>query len=187
MGRFRGIKIALAGYACFRIAAAPELAHGYAQAADQADLILRHGKIVTVDRGFSIRQALAVKDGRLIKVGTDDEVEAIRGPQTEVIDLGGKTVLPGLIDSHVHPTDACMTEFDHPIPELETIDDVLAYIKRAPRLWARAAGSSFGRCSSRGSRSNAIRVGPSSIAPRLITPSCLPRAPMPRSIRSRSN
>jgi predicted amidohydrolase YtcJ len=129
MGRFRGSKIALAGFACFGIAAAPELVGDYAQAADQADLILHHGKIVTVDRGFSIRQALAVKDDRLIKVGTDDEVDVTRGPQTEVVDLGGKTVLPGLIDSHVHPADACMTEFDHPIPELETIDDVLAYIK----------------------------------------------------------
>ena len=38
-------------------------------------------------------------------------------------------VLPGLIDSHVHPNGACMTEFDHPIPEMETIADVLAYIK----------------------------------------------------------
>jgi predicted amidohydrolase YtcJ len=46
-----------------------------------------------------------------------------------VLDLGGKTVLPGLIDSHVHPTDAAMIEFDHPIPAMESIDDVLAYVK----------------------------------------------------------
>ena len=45
-----------------------------------------------------------------------------------MVDLAGKMVLPGLIDSHTHPTDACMTEFDHPIPEMESIADVLDYI-----------------------------------------------------------
>jgi predicted amidohydrolase YtcJ len=51
------------------------------------------------------------------------------GTRTEVIDLGGKTVLPGLIDSHVHPGSACMTEFDHPIPDMESVEDVLAYVR----------------------------------------------------------
>jgi predicted amidohydrolase YtcJ len=97
--------------------------------AEEADLILHHGKIVTVDRDFSIRQALAVKGDRLIRVGTDEEVLTTRGPATAVFDLGGKMVLPGLIDSHTHPSDACMTEFDHPIPDMETIQDVLDYIR----------------------------------------------------------
>ena len=97
--------------------------------ADEADLILHHGKVVTVDRDFSVRQALAVKGDRLLRVGTDEEVLKTRGPRTEVVDLGGKTVLPGLIDSHTHPTGACMTEFDHPIPEMETIEDVLDYVR----------------------------------------------------------
>jgi predicted amidohydrolase YtcJ len=94
-----------------------------------ADLILHHGKVVTVDRDFAIRQALAVRGGRLVRVGTDAEALATRGPNTRVIDLQGKTVIPGLIDSHTHPTGASMTEFDHPIGELETIDDVLDYIR----------------------------------------------------------
>ena len=106
---------------------------GAAPGADEADLILHHGKVVTVDRDFSIRQALAVKGDRLIRVGTDDEVLKTRGPNTTVVDLGGKMVLPGLIDSHTHPTGACMTEFDHPIPEMETIADVLDYIQVAGR------------------------------------------------------
>ncbi len=120
---------------CLRL----QLSHASVRAAEQGDLILRHGKIVTVDRSFSIRQAIAIKGDRLLRVGTDDEVDATRGPQTQVIDLEGKMVLPGLIDSHAHPTDACLTEFDHPIPELETIDDVLAYIR------ARAAALGSGR------------------------------------------
>jgi predicted amidohydrolase YtcJ len=102
---------------------------GAAAAADEADLILHHGKIVTVDRDFTVRQALAVKGDRLLRVGTDDEVLETRGPRTQVIDLGGKMVLPGLIDSHAHPTGACMTEFDHPIPEMATIQDVLDYVR----------------------------------------------------------
>jgi predicted amidohydrolase YtcJ len=97
--------------------------------AQEADLILHDGKVVTVDREFSIRQALAVKGDRLVKVGTDREVMELRGPATVVVDLDGKMVLPGLIDSHTHPTDACMTEFDHPISEMETIPDILKYIR----------------------------------------------------------
>jgi predicted amidohydrolase YtcJ len=99
-----------------------------APAAD-ADLIVHHGKVVTVDPAFSVRQALAVKDGKLLAVGTDQEVLRHRGPRTQVIDLGGNTVLPGLMDSHVHPNGAAMFEFDHPAPDMETVQDVLDYIK----------------------------------------------------------
>ena len=97
--------------------------------AADADLILHHGKVVTVDPAFSIRQAIAVQGGKILQVGSNDDVLKTRGPRTEVIDLGGKTVLPGLIDSHVHPGGAAMTEFDHPIPDMETVQDVLAYIR----------------------------------------------------------
>jgi predicted amidohydrolase YtcJ len=99
-----------------------------ALAAD-ADLILHHGKIVTVDKSFSIHQALAVKDGRILRVGTDAEVLQEKRPHTQLLDLGGKLVLPGLIDSHVHPGGASMIEFDHPIPDMESIGDVLAYVR----------------------------------------------------------
>ena len=102
-------------------------------AAQEADLILHHGKIVTVDKDFTIRQALAVKGDRLIRVGANEEVLKTQGASTVLIDLQGKMVLPGLIDSHSHPTDACMTEFDHPIPDMETIQDVLNYIHRERR------------------------------------------------------
>ncbi len=102
---------------------------GAAEGADEADLILLHGKVVTVDQSFSIRQALAVKGDRLLRVGTDEEVLRTKGAGTKLVDLGGKMVLPGLIDSHTHPTWACMTEFDHPIPSMETIGEVLAYIE----------------------------------------------------------
>jgi predicted amidohydrolase YtcJ len=95
----------------------------------EADRILHHGKIVTVDKTFTIQEAMALKGNRILRVGSNQDVFKVRGEQTDMIDLAGKTVLPGLIDSHVHPSDACMTEFDHPIPEMETIQDVLDYIK----------------------------------------------------------
>ena len=108
-----------------------------APGADEADLILCNGKVVTVDRDFSVRQALAVKCDRLLRVRTDEEVLKTRGPRTAMIDLGGKTVVPGLIDSHTHPTGACMNEFDHPIPGIETVRDVLDYVRsRAEALGA---------------------------------------------------
>jgi predicted amidohydrolase YtcJ len=105
--------------------------------AADADLILHNGKIVTVDKKFSIQQALAIGGEKILRVGSNEEVLKTKGPDTRMIDLGGKTVLPGLIDSHVHPTNAGMVEFDHTIPEMETIADVLAYIKGRAKALAK--------------------------------------------------
>lgn len=97
--------------------------------AQDADLVLHHGKIAAVDPQFRVHQAIAVRNGRIAAVGSNDEVLKLKGPHTALIDLGGKFVLPGLIDSHVHPNGACMTEFQHPLPDFETIHDVLDYIR----------------------------------------------------------
>jgi predicted amidohydrolase YtcJ len=104
------------------------------RAGEEPDLILHHGKIVTVDKQFTIHQALAVRGGKILRVGGNEEILKTKGAQTQLVDLEGKTVLPGLIDSHVHPNGACMIEFDHPIPEMETIADVLAYIKSRAKV-----------------------------------------------------
>lgn len=66
------------------------------------DLVLHNGKIVTVDSEFSIAQAVAIKNGRFLAVGSDKDILELVGPTTEVVDLTGKTVMPGLHDSHVH-------------------------------------------------------------------------------------
>ena len=100
-----------------------------ASLAEDADLILHHGRIATVDDAFSIREAIAVRDGRVQQVGGNDEILKLRGPRTEVIDLAGRMVIPGLMDSHTHPDAACMTEFDHPIPDMQSIADVLDHVK----------------------------------------------------------
>ncbi|HUG94152.1 MAG TPA: amidohydrolase [Planctomycetaceae bacterium] len=96
---------------------------------DEPDLILHHGRIVTVDERFTVTEALAVKDDRITAVGDNASVLKLAGPDTQQLDLAGRTVLPGLIDSHVHATGASMYEFDHPVPEMDTIADVLRYIQ----------------------------------------------------------
>ncbi len=99
------------------------------------DVILYNGKIVTVDTAFSIAEASAVRGGRIAAVGGSDEMLELAGPETQKIDLNGRTVLPGLIDSHLHAPAASMYEFDHTVPDMETIADVLNYVKaRAEEL-----------------------------------------------------
>ncbi|MCC6587022.1 MAG: amidohydrolase [Bryobacterales bacterium] len=97
--------------------------------AQQADVIIHNAKVVTVDAQFRIAQALAVKGDRLLAVGSNTQALALKGANTKLIDAGGKTILPGLIDSHVHAADASMYEFDHAIPTMETIADVLRYYR----------------------------------------------------------
>ena len=90
-------------------------------------LILHHGKVVTVDEKFSIHQAVAISEGKITAIGDDASILALKDDRTEVIDLQGKVLMPGLMDSHVHPG-AALTEYDHEIPVMETIQDVLDYI-----------------------------------------------------------
>ena len=67
------------------------------------DLILMNGYIATQDERRSFAQAVAIRDGRFASVGSNEQIMALRGAKTEVIDLGGRTVIPGLNDSHMHP------------------------------------------------------------------------------------
>jgi predicted amidohydrolase YtcJ len=67
-----------------------------------ADLVLHNGKVLTVDGRFSVAQAVAVRDGVIVAVGTDEQVLAAAGPRTRKIDLAGATAMPGLCDGHAH-------------------------------------------------------------------------------------
>src|SRR2546423_11024914 len=67
-----------------------------------ADTVLVGGKIVTVDDRFTIAQAVALKSERIVAVGSTAEIEKFKGPATRVLDLGQRTVIPGLIDNHAH-------------------------------------------------------------------------------------
>jgi len=69
----------------------------------ELDVILMNGRIATQDERRSFAQAVAIQDGRFASVGSNEQIMALRGAKTEVIDLGGRTVIPGLNDSHMHP------------------------------------------------------------------------------------
>ena len=74
----------------------PEVVH-------YADVVLYNGKILTVDENFAIVDAVAMRDGKFLAVGTTDRVLPLAGPKTRRIDLKGKTALPGFVDTHQHP------------------------------------------------------------------------------------
>lgn len=74
-----------------------------------ADTILVNGKILTVDSHFSTREALAIRDGKITAVGSNADARKQAGPRTRVIDLQGRTVIPGFIDSHIHAIRAGQT------------------------------------------------------------------------------
>ncbi len=78
-------------------------------AAQAPDTILVNGKILTVDARFSTRQALAIRDGRIVALDTSANIRKLAGRQTRVIDVQGRTVIPGLIDSHLHAIRAAQT------------------------------------------------------------------------------
>jgi len=74
----------------------------HAQEQEQAEMVVINGKIFTVSEKKPIVQAVAVKDGKILAVGTDEKIKKHIGPSTQVLDVGGKLVVPGFIDAHCH-------------------------------------------------------------------------------------
>jgi predicted amidohydrolase YtcJ len=105
-----------------------------------ADLVLLGGRVVTVDERFSMATALAVRDGRFIAVGSNDDVRAYVGSTTRVIEGRGRTVIPGIIDTHVHALDVAAAEATQPFRNLRSIGELLDWIRteaqrRPPQAW----------------------------------------------------
>ena len=105
-----------------------------------ADIVLRGGKIVTVDGDFSIHQAIAIKDGRFLAIGTERDMRPFIGPATRVIDLAGRTVIPGLNDSHIYAS-AAGSSWDSDLhwESSRTLADALTQIARAARRTPRGS------------------------------------------------
>ena len=109
-----------------------------------AELILHHGQVVTVDDRFSIPESVAIGGERIIAVGTNSEVEAVGGPDTRRVHLNGRTVLPGIFDSHVHVSNIGVNLGKVDLSEATSIDDVLRRIaataaERQPGEWLEAS------------------------------------------------
>src|SRR5215468_9126917 len=92
--------------------AALTLAAGIAPAhaqAPAADMVLINGRVITLDDASSILQAVAIRDGRVLAVGSDEDIRKRADAHTNIVDLGGRTVVPGLMDSHIHALRAGLT------------------------------------------------------------------------------
>lgn len=113
---------------------------------DWPDTVLYDGKVVTVDEGFSIAEGIAIRDGRFLAVGSTETVRDLVGPDTTELDLRGRTVVPGLVDSHVHLDRVGIALDRVELFDARSIDDVLEAIgdaaERAPNdAWLLAASS----------------------------------------------
>jgi predicted amidohydrolase YtcJ len=98
-----------------------------------ADLILHNARVVVNDVKFRTVQAVAVRDGRVLAVGDDKTILALKGPRTTLIDAKSRMVLPGLYDSHVHPLGVVTTELADPPPVLRSLRDAFAHVRKLAR------------------------------------------------------
>jgi predicted amidohydrolase YtcJ len=98
-----------------------------------ADMILRNGRIVTVDSAFTIAQAVAITGGRITAVGPNDAVAVHAGPATRVVDLNGKTVVPGLIDGHAHMDREALRNVFPSLGRVRSIGDIQDRISELAR------------------------------------------------------
>jgi hypothetical protein len=115
--------------------------------ATKADLLLINGRIVTVDKDFTVAESVAVKDGKILAVGPSRKIMKWRGERTEVIDLGSNMVLPGLIDSHLHMvgTGLTMAQINCRTPPVKSIADIVEAVKQRvsrarPGEWIQGRG-----------------------------------------------
>jgi predicted amidohydrolase YtcJ len=119
------------------------------QTCGNADLIVRNGKIVTMDPADRVVEAMAVRDGKVMAVGTNQEMAKCAGTATRSADLGGKTVLPGLIDVHTHAMEwakgVVRNQVDATYPSVKSIVSLMEEIARraksaSPGAWIVGAG-----------------------------------------------
>ena len=96
-----------------------------------ADVVVVNGKVITVDAASTIAEAVAIRDGRFVAVGASADIRRLVGDGTRVIDAGGRTVIPGLIDSHVHALGVAAAEKAQPFQNLKSIAEMQEWIRHA--------------------------------------------------------
>jgi predicted amidohydrolase YtcJ len=104
---------------------------GRAPRVDPADLVLTNGKIVTVEEASPEVQALAVRGDTIVATGTIAEIQPYVGKRTEVIDLGGRIAIPGLIDSHLHFTGIGQNRLELDLMKARNFDEIVAMVAEA--------------------------------------------------------
>ena len=122
------------------LAAALALGGGGALAQEPADLILHNGKVYTVEESRPLAQAVAVRGGRIVRVGTNGDVLALKGPSTRAVDVGGRLVLPGFNDAHTHFENAVEWFFQVRLIDVNSQDELVKRVaeaaKRVPKgIW----------------------------------------------------
>jgi len=95
-----------------------------------ADLVVWNGKVLTLDARSTVAEAVAVRQGVLVQVGSNATAKSLIGRGTRVIDAQGKSVVPGLIDTHVHAVDVARAEAHVPYEQLGSIDAIQAWLRR---------------------------------------------------------
>src|SRR5258705_11240197 len=93
------------------------------------EVIYYNASIITMSSGRPAAQALSIGRGRFMAIGTNAEVLKTAGPQTQKINLRGKCIVPGIIESHVHPIGAALSEIDGPVPVLHSISEIQNYVR----------------------------------------------------------
>src|SRR4051812_22184291 len=94
-----------------------------------ADLVVVNANVLTLDASNTVARALAVSDGKLVAVGSEADVKKLVGPKTVTIDAGGKTLLPGLYDCHVHPIGVVTTQLADPPPVIRSLKEAFRAIR----------------------------------------------------------
>lgn len=97
------------------------------------DTILFNGKLITMDSAANIVQAMAIKDGKIMRLGSDQQILDLAGDATQRIDLGGRAVIPGLIEGHAHTIPASVSEYFQEIPEIISVEQTLGWIEEEAR------------------------------------------------------
>jgi len=116
-----------------------------AQEKEPADLVLKNGKIVTMDESNPEVQALAVRGDMIVAAGSDKKIDAYIGDATQVIDLGGKLAIPGFIESHGHFTGIGRAKMQLNLMKVKNWDEVIAMVAEAvkdaqPGEWIQGRG-----------------------------------------------
>jgi predicted amidohydrolase YtcJ len=116
-----------AGLVAMLVAAQPVIA---VQKVNEADAVYKNGFVYTVNALKTRAQAFAIRDGKFLAIGSNDDMKAFIGNDTRVVDLKGKMVMPSLVDTHIHAMRGALTALGLAFPSTSTVDDIKAAIKK---------------------------------------------------------